>query len=413
MTRPRAERAKPSCSEGSWRERARAGGDVGAGARREAVLTDRLAAWKVAAVLVLSAATVLLYAADIRFGLVAGARPVAADFTRGLGDWDASPSGVSLRPGGILELRAGASDAVTFARRRIADFGRFSFLFVEAEVRAASFGGGPRRTGPARLAVESFDAQGLPLLYRFEELAVLSLDTPWQRVQAVVTVGRETAFMRVAARLSLGTGTFRIRNLTIRGAEETSLFLGLRAALIALWVALALWLIRPFVLRALRGEKLVAMMLLVTCGIYLGALMPKQALLTIVAGIIDPLSGIVALEAPPDARPMAAVPSEPAPRAEAGASIVTLPYWFDIGKLGHIVLFAALAFCAAAAYLGRPRVLAVAGAGALVALTSELLQVFGDARFPSASDLLWNGIGIGAGLAVHHGWRRRGAQGDA
>lgn len=377
-------------------------------------MTHRLAAWKVAAVLVLSAATVLVYAADVRFGLVAGARPVAADFTRGLGDWGTSPSGVSLRPGGILELRAGtAADAVTFARRRIADFGRFSFLFVEAEVRAANFGGRPRRMDPARLVVESFDAQGLPLLYRFEELAVLSLDTPWQRVQAVVAVGRETAFMRVAADLSPGTGTFRIRSLTIRGAEETSLFLGLRAASIALWVALALWLIRPFVVRALRGEKLVAMMLLVSCAIYLGTLMPKQAFLTIIAGIIDALSGIVAIEAPPDARPMAALPSEPAPRPEPGASIVTLPDWFDVGKLGHIVLFAALAFCAAAAYLGRPRILAAAGAGAFIALTSEVLQVFGDARFPSVSDILWDGIGIGAGLAVYYGWRRHRARGDA
>ena len=413
MTRPRAARAKPTYSAGSWRERARAGGDARAGARREAVLTHRLAAWKVAAVLVLSAATVLLYAADIRFGLIAGARPVAADFTRGLGDWDTSPSGVSLRPGGIIELRAGAADAMTFARRRIADFGRFSFLFVEAEVRAANLGGGLRRTGLARLAVESFDAQGLPLLYRFKELAVLSPDTPWQRVQAVVTVGRETAFMRVAARLSLGTGTFQIRNLTIRGAEETSPFLTLRAALIALWAALGVWLVRPFALRALRGEKVVAFMLLAAGGIYLGVVISKPALLTIVAGITGPLAGIVAVELPPMAQPMGAPPlPEPAPTAEAERAIVTLPDWFGVEKLGHIILFAVFAFCAAAAFPGRTCAPA-AGAAALVAITSEVLQVFGDARFPAALDLVWDGVGIGAGLALYYGWRRRGARGDA
>lgn len=327
-----------------------------------------------AAVLFLCAATVLPYGADTRFGLIENGRLMPADFPPGLGNWNTSRSGVYLRHGGILELEADPHDAVTFARRPIPDFGRFSFLFVEAEVRALDLEAEPQTTGRARLAVESFDSRGRPLIYRLKELATLPAGTPWQRVQAFVTVGPETAFMRLDARMMPGTGTFQMRNLTIRGAEETSLFITLWAALIVLWAALGLWLALPLACRAMRGDKAVALLLLTAGGIYLGALIPKQDLLMIVEGVMDPLAGIVTIELPPEAQPMDASPlPEPEPTAEAETAMVILPEWFGVEKLGHIILFAALAFSAATAFPERHWT-AAAGGPALVAITSEVLQ---------------------------------------
>lgn len=105
---------------------------------------------------------------------------------------------------------------------------------------------------------------------------------------------------------------------------------------------------------------------------------------------------------------------EPGPTAEAETAIVISPEWFGVEKLGHIILFAALAFSAATAFPERHWT-AAAGGLALVAITSEVLQLLGDARFPGAIDILWDGVGIGAGLAIQGAWlrgvlnRRRGA----
>ena len=101
-----------------------------------------------AAVLILCAVTVLPYGADTRFGLIENGRLLPAVFPPGLDNWNTNRSGVYLRHGGILELEADPHDAVTFARRPIPDFGRFSFLFVEAEVRAPDLESGPQNYGP-------------------------------------------------------------------------------------------------------------------------------------------------------------------------------------------------------------------------------------------------------------------------
>ncbi len=232
----------------------------------------------------------------------------------------------------------------------------------------------------ARLFLAGRTADGRYLWEQRHEIAALSGSRGWRPVTRTFEVAPDAASLAIGAQLTGATGTLGIRNLTVRPVTEQAVFPYLANGLLILWgitgVAIGFILLRRMQSRWSRFA--VAGVAAVAVGVTMAPGKTRRFLVDYVIGI-----------------PMDAVPKAMA--ISLNESFRQIPVPMD--KLGHVLLFAALAALVRLSRRGD-RIDLQATALLLFAATTEVLQFYAIDRSPAVSDWLLDAAGIAIGLAA-------------
>lgn len=388
----------------------------------------------------LSVVTFLFLGTDLRFRSVAGDLTANLDFAEGLRGWGGGTGGVWLtetegRRTLVLDRRPGGP--VPFVFRDLTAPQRFSHLRFAAELRTEGVVRGDKRLQRAGAVLWSFDPSGKRLRHWPGALALLSEDGDWRRYSRVLPVHEAAAIMRVYLFVGGRSGRLWARDIVLEPVAEIPGAATARAGLLVLWVLVGLWAAAPMLVQAARRPG-VLLILVVGAGIAAGTLTPQPHLSQILGSVASDLRAVLfpvdddppvpdgaqpatgrANEAgdraaarsetedepaAPDAQTRdgtaadAAPAARPARSARPGGTAAAWPR-LDSTDRAHLLAFALLGFLVGWVYRAPAPATAFAFA-LLVAVIGEVLQYFTPSRDSEASDLLFNLLGTGAGLAL-------------
>ncbi len=360
----------------------------------------------------LCAATLALFSVEARFTTVARDILPNLAFANGFDHWRRSAHGVRIaREGGpAVVLDAGADGPWPALARPLPEPQRFAYVRVAADVKAVGIRPGPGAWQRGAIVVRSFDRAGRVLDYWPSEVVALAGTTDWRHRTAVFPVGPEIAAMQLAAYVGAGTGTLMVRRLAVDAVAEAPWFGHAQAALIAAWLAAAVWVVAPVqARRPLALGRLVSV--LAGSVLVIGVLAPKPHLAHAVRTLDAGVSRMIAPASAPASddgaaqRTVTPLRSTGAPPAAAAPATVRVEEW-TIPGLGsqdtaHMLGHALFALIVLAAYRrDAPRhwlfvYLLVA------ALASEALQSFTLTRTAQAHDAVMNVAGLALAFALY------------
>jgi hypothetical protein len=330
---------------------------------------------------------------------------------------------------------------VPFLVRDIPNVRQVPAVRISVEARPFNVVAGPEFWQFARVMLWSYGRDGRRLRYMPYELMRLEGSKDWRRASLVVPVMPETAAMRVVIAQAGLTGSVVLRGINVDGVAESGLFRGARALLIALWIALAIWVAVPMFRRITRARAAVAGLLAITLA---GAFAPQPFLSDTLVdlagrtlGAIEPVGRIMARwinPAPPDdkaqavpivnlepgastagqgqtapAGPGQAVPPAAPPGTATSPPAATTLLMADFAprlnvKWGHFLAFAALAAALPFAFPGA-RWWQICGALLLFGVAIEMVQGFFITRSPELSDVLRDSAGVAVGFVLALAWQ--------
>ena len=293
--------------------------------------------------------------------------PLIADpaFEDGLNGWEqeglitfdkADPARVSLQ--------SVNADTPTFLTRDIELTAGDTLLVLRAEVQGDDVEAGPEIWDQARIYLVQLDAAGEPLWDEDHELFDLNGTTDVRNYSRAFAIPDETETVRIGIELKNATGQLTVSKLELIEAKRPLTFVILASGLILAWGALTLY----SAFRTLKGidSPRIRLWLGIACALSVAALMLPGDIHEV---WIKAIAGPLGMEDP------------------------------DVDVIGHGVVFTVLAFLVR---LGRPLVpiWMHIGVWLLIAIASEVAQLFTFDREPSVEDLIVDGIGILLGLAL-------------
>jgi len=386
-------------------------------------------AWcKFATVVLLCLASVTLFSVPGRYVTARTGIVENLDFARGGRGWAGTP-GVSLRAGAggarILVLANEARPQAIIART-LPGPARFANIRIAADIRVRGVVPGPAWWNQAGFVLLSFDARGAKMKYWPWEVALLSGDRDWRRYEAVIPVAE--AARRMALYLFLGgnSGTMAVRDIAVDAVNEATWFAVAEPALIALWIAVGLWILLPLVLRK-RRSLAAGLALLALVGVFAGVLTPQPQLSDFTANARAAVQRLTAAfrpgaevaeeaakdksaaahqkdkKAPPQKKPAADEKEAPPPGVAGGFQPGALTAG-DTSFIAHFAAHAILAFLVCLAFRKADWRLLLPGL-LLVAVSDEVLQVFVVTRTADPLDGALNAAGIVAGVTGYRLWR--------
>jgi hypothetical protein len=264
----------------------------------------------------------------------------------------------------------------------------------------------------------------------------------WTRGSLVVPVMPETAAMQIVVVQAGLSGSIAVRGISVDGVGETQAYVVARDVLVVLWLAGAIWSAVRMFPRFTGVHAVVGVILVLTL---VGAFAPqplltntlldaaaaagravapaRQALVRLISpppAEVEPVP-IVTLEpdiseapqmapsvptqapgAPPSA-PQSAIPRAAAPPATASPLIADFTPRPNV-KWGHFLAFAALALTLPFAFPAA-RWWHIFTALILFGISIEMVQGFSVTRSPEPSDVVRDGLGAAAGLALAVAWQ--------
>ena len=350
--------------------------------------------FKILTFFILSAATLLLGSGFERYQPKGSELLENTSFAGQAASWNISgPAGsVVVEEGGAIRLHSVDPTQNISVTQRVADPGRFRLLRLSADLRTEKVVPGEKGWETARLILSSHDGKGqwLPVPH---QVARLTGTTPWRHYAEVFEVSARADQVRATAQLSRARGTLWVRNLSLRQVIERPLYGYLRAGGFGLWGVFLAWLLAPYALR--RGGPVgKGLMLMVVVAILWGTLMPGSLKMRLLAEGKSLAHDIAEAVSPPVAPAVTEPPTG---------------FRFDVGKLGHLGLFALLAMVLAAAFPRESHKILMLDL-MLLAGATEQLQVFIEGRTPMMLDFGIDTVGVflGLGLWAGIGCRRNG-----
>lgn len=289
-------------------------------------------------------------------------------------------AGQITTPESIVQIRNDAPGVTVGIRRHLPVPEDATLVQVEIEAAVKNVSRDLALRQEARLFLAGRTADGRYLWERRHEIAELSGSRGWRPVTRTFDVPPDAASLAIGAQLTGATGTLGVRNLTIRPVSERAVFPYLANGLLILWgiagAAIGFLLLKG--MRSRWSRFAVAGVAAAAVGVTMAPAKSRRFLVDYVIGV-----------------PMDAAPEAMAAWMSAAFRHLPVP----VDKLGHVVLFAALA---ALVRLARrdDRTDVQAAALLLFAAATEVLQFYAIDRAPAVSDWLLDAAGILIGLAA-------------
>jgi len=353
---------------------------------------------RLAVAALLAVASLALYGWAPRYRLVGDELLRNANFSAGIGGWQ-SGGDVTIA-GGTATLRNSEASRIIDIDQRIADPapGYYSF---SAEVRPEGVVRGPHHENAARLVFAAIDAAGNAHWENPHTVVALVGTGGWRRYARVFPVPPKSSALWAIVQLYAATGTFAVRDLSVRRAEPLLAFTLASRALLGLWVGAGSWIVWPL-LRAVRRDPRSALVAAVVLGIGVATQMPNPAKTALLLWVYDSGQRVEALlHAPPAVVASAGGEAGPAAVKAAEARFS----WRGLDKLGHFLMHVLLGLVSFWAFRRQSRVLVLLCLVCFAGVT-EIWQNFAIDRDPLLSDAAINIGGVLTGAALMLIWLR-------
>ena len=388
--------------------------------------------FKLFALMFLSLASLSLFAIEQRYEVFQEKLLPNLDFREVGKYWIGSRAGVYVIPGRpttlVLNYDGQRQTLVTQTLRKPH---RFENVRIAVDVKFDAVEAGPAWWHKAGVLALSYDQQGKRMTYWPSEIAFQSGTHDWRRYTAVIPTSKSMKTMQIFILHGGKSGALRIRNLQIDAAWETEWFVVAKHALLASWVAAALWILLPLIIQH-RRNILAYLSLACFLGMLSVSVLPQPLLSTSSKPALDKLASLTTpAEAPPETSEKAPAKKEsPSPKdatateeetkpqdEETSVATKTVrakkpllqvkgdPAQYAAHFLSHVflALLVGLAFRRAAWWRLALYLL-------LAATTNELLQIFVVTRSAGVLDGVANAAGAAVGLLILYGflriWRR-------
>jgi VanZ family protein len=257
-------------------------------------------------------------------------------------------------------------------------------LLLGAEARSQGVIRGERPWHESRIDLVGYDSQGQGFYHVQTRLFGMEGDRSWQAKQFLFHIPVESERICLEISHYAVPGVFQVRNLSLtRGSETKAYHIG-RLLLLASWLLVLVWLIRPlyryFQQLCCRESLLIISILLVA-----GVLMPSEVRQQIEDAMLRMLSALNLFE-------------------PVGGQVTEQSVWalwpadWGLAKYAHMLGFAVLGFIL---FFDRQSRLSLRIAALfLLAMVTEVLQFFVPLRMPRVSDLVIDGMGIAIGMSL-------------
>jgi hypothetical protein len=242
-------------------------------------------------------------------------------------------------------------------------------LELSAQVQGEDVVAGPGVWDRARIYLVQLDPKNQPVWEETHLLFDLDGTTDIRNYRRAFSMPADISVARLAIELKNATGRLIVSGLKLVPVKRTTLFLGAMGAIVIAWAALILYV----------GIKTVRGIQSQTIKILLG-----------VGGVLT----LIALMLPDGVHDFSAS------RIASYLGIADN----NVDVIGHAVMFAFLSFLVR---VGRPPdpIWLHVGGWIMVAIASEVLQLFAVGREPSLEDLVVDGFGIAIGLVLAESYR--------
>ena len=370
-------------------------------------------------VILLSAATLLVYRSDLRFKAVSEVDLPNLDFAEGVAEWfGAGASLVEGTPRAAL-LAPAEGVRVPFVARYVPEAAT-GYLRVGADIAVQEVEPGRLAWQRAYLLLWSLGPDGERLRHWPHEIARLEGTSEWQRYQGVIPAADAAGKHMLVAYMGAESGEMQVRGFRLETVEERAPFRTLRLVLGILWVATAAWVVGLLLRRRWRS---LGRLLTVACGlaILLGAIVPQPHLSNAVkdvksevaalwlqfgvetTGVADRLAG----DDEEDQAPTEAAETQRPSERDTPALRIKVPFPVPIlalaptDKFAHFFAFAILTVLALTGFPHMRHVVPALAALVLFALVVEVVQNFVVTRETQMTDVTSNAAGIMAGGTLY------------
>lgn len=332
-----------------------------------------------------SIATICLFNVYPRYQLIGNELLHNPTMESGVEGWSNSPTktGRTIALDGGVRLVATVPGWLEIKQSVERPFSNTFLLRLACDVKTIDVVGGGQPWETARIVLLSYDQNGRPLYERPHNLVARKGSSEWKPVSRTFPIGDDVASLEVAAQLIQSTGELWLRSCSLRRVLLKDAFANYRMFFLCGWLAVGAWVGLPFVFASLQTRER-GLVLLLVIGIFIGVLAPESLKET--AGGVLTGQQCCTVKNEIDGLKMFDL-------------TLTLPNK-DIYKTGHFVMFGLLAL---ALIRGRAYSLStceVISYLLLLALVTEVLQLFIPGRGPQLGDILVDGSGVLAGLSL-------------
>lgn len=342
---------------------------------------------KIAILVLLCAATMWFFNGYPRYQRVGDELLRNGELTEDLDDWDVSKSNVELSGGGVKLWSPG--DGFVQISQTVADNVAGVLLQLGCDIRSREVSNGPLAWHTARVLLLSYDDNGKPLYNRPHLLAKREGSHDWERAAKTFAIASDVAKVEVSAQMSNSSGELWIKSCSLRPVMLKTTFKQYRSLLMWLWGITLAWMALPL-LRASLQRWPHALLLLLLGVIFLGVLAPEP--------LKQAFGEMVWPGTEHDAEANVGVAFDD---AQVFGLALRLPNP-DIFKLGHFVMFGLLAMMLASGRAYRLTTASLMFHVLLLALVSEVLQLFMPGRGPQLGDIAIDAAGALTGLLLWH-----------
>ncbi|NOT10834.1 MAG: VanZ family protein [Methylococcaceae bacterium] len=338
------------------------------------------ATFNTAILLALTLGTILFFNYYQRF-VVSGAELVKDNqFLENFGEWEHSIHAMTTGPG-IASLHSENSSEIVNLSQKISNIGQYRLLRLACDIKASNVTHHKNSWNTARVILIFYNPQAQAMYHLPHTLATFEGTQDWTHYEGIFQVPANASATEVGVQLTQITGTLNVKKISLRPVAETESFGNIRKLGLFVWSTVLFWITLPL-LRSARGNCHRTLIIALGIAIMFGVLMPD-----------DIKKGIGIFLSPS--------------RIMVPESSLTTAFKFtpllpplDIFKLGHFVLFTALAV---AARFGNPYPASRTAIPAYLfvfALVTEVLQLFVSARSAQMGDVLIDSMGITLGVLL-------------
>ncbi len=349
---------------------------------------------RLAIVVVLAAASVMLYRWAPQYRLVGEELLQNPDFAAGLDFWRSSGRVDAVE--GTATLRNDVQGRIVGIVQNLANPAPGYYSFA-GEVRPIAVVRGATGGNAARLVLASVDPAGDAHWEIPHTVVSLVGSGDWRRYAEVFKVPPASSAIWVIAQLFSATGTLEVRHLSVHRAEPLATFQYASRILLGLWIVAGFWIAWPLLAAARRDHRIAAVML-VGLAIGIATQMPNSAkteLLVLIRGVENRIGPV--LQRPPTAAESSGqTPATSAPvTLTAAASAAEFRHaWHGLDKFGHYLMHVCLGMVTLWAFRLQPRAVVLLCLLCFSSVT-EVWQNFAIDRDPLLSDAI---INIGGAL---------------
>jgi len=338
--------------------------------------------------LLLASMTILFFNYFPRYQFVSNNLIKNPDFSPDQKDWRIESRGAFIGGEGLVSLSVGPGDPPVQIAQTI-NLAPFSLVQLTCDFKMAGVVRGVEPWDTARVLLVSLDHDGKPLYNRPHVAVMQSGSRDWNTASGVFMTDRDVENVELILQLRATQGTMYVKSLALHQVTVKPEFTSARQWLLITWQVCGFLAIAWLGLLHIKNKRqaLAGVLLLL---IWIGILLPASTKNWITENSISGNNAAANHH------------NMVRPELQKFSFILSVPKW-DLFKIGHLVLFGLLACLLASRNTYNLNYFRTIGMLAILALLTEIAQLFIPGRTPNLTDIFIDLAGALLGLMLKAG----------